>query len=559
MRPAAALLLALAAPALAADPAAAPRRVARATPASPLENVVTPVDRPRGTGAVVYVTPSRAYLDAGAEDGLAAGQVLELRRSGLVVASCKVEELAPHHATCLGSGLKPGDTFRFQAAPEPPEPKLLPPPPPDAELARREAAVEAAPPAPLVDFQAPATRAATPRAHTAEVDAGFSSWYASTAGTSDMLSLDVSIHDAELGKGITLDVEARAEQWLQRYQPRFLPTQKTQLFVWQAQLTATPRDALILSAGRVLPWTIPGATIFDGAMAGFRGNLGSWKLEGGAFGGLVPQPDTTAPTTSRSTGGGYWVLDRSLEKGAWLRQEGRVAVVTSPELGTRIEGSLTARAFMKVMDLSGELHLGGGGKAHAQNDLDAARVDGTFRPLQGLSLGGSFRYAGLTWPQTFDPPAFPGHNRAADYFVFYDFGAVRAGATGGLAKDLGSALNRSWIGPELGFPRLFGWRGGLLIGYLEESGWIAGRSAYAQATVQAAQAVHLLARASWAYENDYGQDQHEVALLASATADLTRHLALRLSLTGRTGFDANGGQGSLPWGMTGFLTLVGTY
>jgi len=149
---------------------------------------------------------------------------------------------------------------------------------------------------------------------------------------------------APVGAGVTLDVDLRAERWLPDPNPRFRPNDASRLYVWRAQLTAPIRSATV-AAGRVLPVGIPGATLFDGASAALR--LGRGEV--GVFGGLVPEPDTTAPTTDRATGGAFWSVEKPLSKGAFLRHDGRLAVVQSPELGTRGEGTLAAGLFSRAV------------------------------------------------------------------------------------------------------------------------------------------------------------------------------------------------------------------
>ncbi len=515
--------------------------------------------RPRGTGAVLYVTATRAYLDAGEADGLAPGAVLELRRGGAVTGRCTVETLADHSAVCTGAGIRVGDTFRFAAAVEPPEPKTLPPPPDDAELARRRAVAEAAPYA-QVEFhpQAQGTgvaAAAGAARRTADVAVTYASWNPSGAGSSNAARLDVVIRDAEVADGVTLDVDARAERWFNREAPRFRPGSDTWLYLWQAQVTARRWEGLSLAAGRVMPWDIPGATVFDGAQAGWRLRSG----EVGVFGGLVPEPDTTAPTSQRYTGGGYWLLRRTLEGGGVVTQEGRVAVVHSPELGSRGEASLAVRAFVKAFDVSAEAQLGAGGKKTAPAYVDGGRVDVGAHPVAGLSLGGSYRYAGLLWPQSFDPPAVPGRGHAADAYAAWDLVTwLRLGATAGLSKDLESKLDRQWVGPEVTFPRLLGSRGGLALSYLQEVGWLEGESAWATLTLRAWEALRLMVRGGWSHEKRFGVDQDEVAASASATADLSAHLGLRLALYGR-GAVSGGGGGSNPTAYSGTATLVASF
>jgi hypothetical protein len=516
--------------------------------------------RSPGTAAVVYVTRTAVYLDAGGEDGLAPGLDVELRRGGEPAGRCRIDSVAPHAAVCAGAGARVGDQARFEPPPAvaEPAPKLLPPPPDPRELERRLAALSAAPAAPLVAFEPSAGGAAVAvaRARTADAALTHASWKASGSGGEHREALDVVIRGAEVADGLTLDVDARAERGLRREAPRFRPRDDTQLYLWQAQLTATPGDALVLSAGRVLPWGIPGASLFDGALVGVRRHAGDVQAEVGGFGGLVPDPVTTGPAADRATGGGYWVLDGALGRGASFRQEGRVAVVRSPELGTRTEASLTGRLFLPVVDLSDEAHLGAGGRASA--GLDAGRVDVTLRPVAGFVAGASYRQTGLAWPQLVEPAVFPGRSRGADAFAYLDLGrGVRVGATGGLARDLSSGLDRTWIGPELGLPRLLGARGGLTVGYLEETGWLRGRSAYAQLAVRPWDRLRAVARASWTHDSGAGVDRDELGLFASAAAELTRNLGLRLSVLSRAAVAVTEeGGGSTPYGVTGLATLV---
>lgn len=568
---AAALLLAATAGGADAPRKARPRRQGRdprvtAVAATPLPDPAPQRgERPPGTGAVAYVTAARAYLDVGADDGLAPGATLELRRDGAVVATCTVEALAPRHAACAGAaGARVGDRVRFAppAAVEAPAPRLLPPLVPDDELARRQAAVEAAPIA-LVEWKPAAggVALAVPRTRVADVAWTHASFVAADAGGAHRESLDVTLRGVEAGAGVTVDVDARAVRWLRRDGPRFRPRDDTQLYLWQAQVGLHP-GALFLSAGRVLPWTVPGATVFDGALAGARGRAFGFDAEVGAFGGVVPQPVTTAFATDRSTGGAYWILDRVLGRGASFRQEGRLAVVHSPELGTRAEASLAGRLFLRRLDLSAEAHLGAGGEETAAGALDAARVDLTARPVAGVTFGGGFRHTGLDWPQPFEPPAFAGRSRAADAFVRWDARPwLRLGLVAGDAEDVASSLAHRWVGPEVTLPTLLGSRGGLTVGYLEEAGWIGGRSAYAQLVARPWDRVRVLVRASWAQDERLAMDEHEVGAFASLSAELSRHVGLRLSLLGRGAVsiaEEEGGAG-VPWGLTGSASVWATY
>ncbi len=510
---------------------------------------------PRAAGTVSYVTAARAYLDAGSEDGLAAGTELALRREGAPAARCTVEEVAPHHAVCTGARARAGDTFALPGVPPAAAPRLLPPPPSEEVLAHRRAVVEGAQVG-LVSYVAgPAAAEVLPRVRALDVAFTHQTWSVSPGGSSSKESLDVLARGVPLTGWLFLDVDARLERWTARTAARFRPRDETQLSLWQAQLTAMPGDALTISVGRVLPWGIPGATIFDGGMAGWRGQRGAARTEVGIFGGAVPEPDRLGGSSERYTAGAFWTLDRRAG-GATFRSEGRVAAVRTPELGARGEASLTGRLFLRAADLSAEVALGVGGAEQAPGAVDAARVDLTLRPGGGVRAGGSFRYAGLAWPQPFEPAAFPGRTRAGDAFVSYDVARwLRVGAIGGLAEDAATGVGRRWFGPELTLPGIVFGRGTLSAAYLEERGFLEGRSAYAQVVGTPVRRVWLLARASWMHEEVGGLAQDEGSLTLGGRAALTSHLALRLSLSGRTGLrEESGGRGVI-----GSATLAGGF
>ncbi len=503
---------------------------------------------------MVYVTAGRAYIDVGAADGLAPGAVIVARRGGAEAGRCTVDVVGDHHAACPSAALRPGDTLTFVASPEPAAPAPLPTLPTAEELAvRARAAAEA--PVVRVEFRPDARREGGAGTGRRIVVAGFEhvSWASTDASTLSAERLDLALHGAPLGAGVVLDVEARAERWVPHANPRFRPEDDARLYVWQAALTA-PVSAVRLSAGRILPYRILGATVFDGASASVkRGNA-----ELGLFGGAVPEPDTLSPTGDRATGGGFWSTERALGGGV-LRHEGRLAVVRSPELGTRVEATLAGRAWLRAVDVSAEAQLGAGGEEQAAALVDAVRVDLAARPTKTVSIGGSYRHTGLDWPDALEPALFPGRSDAADAWGAVELGSfLRVGATGGISRDAASSLDRTWVGPELGIPRLFGRRGGVVLGYLEEGGWLAGRSAYAQLVARPWDPVRLLGRATWAHAKTLGADRDEVGLLASAVAELGRHFGLRLSALGRVPIRVEGG-GSTPWGVTGSVALYAAY
>lgn len=511
-------------------------------PVSPLDAPQPARPRVPGVGRVLQVTSARAYLDAGADDGLAVGQVLQLWRGEAEAGRCTVEAVGPGSATCTGVGLRPGDAFKL--APPAPEVKVvaLPPPPPDEELARRAAAVAAAP-VPLVAWKAPpsAPAMAAPRASVAEVALGAASWNATGGDGWDVARLDAAVHGAAVGP-LTLDLDLRAERWLARgAAAQFRPGEDNRLYVWQAQLGWGSSDGRYsVAAGRVLPWTVPGATVMDGAVVGLRRD--GW--EAGAFGGLVPEPDTLNPATTRATAGGFWSLDRRIGQAVVLRQEGRLAWVRSPELGDRVE--LEADAALHagpVLDLFGSARGAAGGTVKPAGGLDAGRVELGLRPFPGLSVNGGFEYGGLAVPWVSQPVTFGSRNRRADGSVSYELAGVRVGVAGGTSRDEVTSLERSWVGPEVHLARFLTSRLSLSAGYLEEIGWLRGRSAWVQSVARPWDRLRLIARASWMHESSLAMDQEEVGLSLTAAAELTQRIGLRLSALGRMGFSASGGEG----------------
>jgi hypothetical protein len=529
-------------------------------PVSPLETPPPARARVPGVGRVLQVTGARAYLDAGADEGLAVGQVLALWRGEVEFGRCTVEAVAPGSATCTGGMARAGDAFRLGPAPAA-EVKVvtLPPLPAEDELERRAAAAAAAPVA-LVAWKAAAPAVSTlvtPRANVAEVSLGEAHWSSSGGESWDVARLDAAVHGADVGP-LTLDLDLRAERWLSRGAATFRPADDSRLYVWQAQVGWGSRDgALSVAAGRILPWTVPGATVMDGALVGLR--RAGW--EAGVFGGLVPEPDTLNPATTRATAGAYWILDRRWGKDVVLRQDGRLAWVRSPELGDRAE--LEAGAALHAgarMDLFASARGAAGGSVKPTGGLDAGRVELGLRPIPGLSMSGGFEYGGLAVPWVVPPPAFGSRNRRADGSVFYDLGMVRLGLAAGTSRDDVSSLERTWVGPEVQLPRVLSSRLSLSAGYLEEVGWLRGRSAWVQSMARPFDAVRLIGRLSWSHETTLAMDQEEVGLSITAAAELTRRIGLRLSALGRAGFSANGGEGSsTPTGVTASASVYALF
>jgi hypothetical protein len=522
--------------------------------ASPLEDEVSqrPVHR-RGRGEVAYVTAARAYLDVGTDDGLSVGTVVAFARRGDRLGKCTVDEVGDHQASCPAAGLRPGDDASFDPAEPPAAPKVLPEPEDADELARRASSVAAGPLLPQVVFRGYPTGAREAVSRHLEVAVGGASWTSTGVAGRGAGYADVVVREAPITRWLTLDVDARAERWV-KDAAGLGEGGDTRLYVWQVQLNALLPWAT-LSAGRLRSFGALGATVVDGAAASFP--VGPARL--GLFGGALPAPDTLEPGTERATAGGTWSVSSTGPGGVRLGSDGRIAMVRSPELGTRFEGAVGARAWVRSLDLSAEAHFGAGGDVRAPGSLDSARVDLVGRPGLGFTVGGGYRHTALEWPDRFlEPAVWPGRHDAADGFLSWDAGRyLRVAVTGGFSRDADSSLDRKWAGPEVSAMRLVGGRLDLVLGYLEERGWLEGRSAYAQAAFRAGDAVRVVARGTWAYEKSLGLYRDELGGYLGATASLGRHLGLRLAVLGRAPLSQSESGTNL--GVAGNASIVATY
>jgi hypothetical protein len=471
---------------------------------------VRPLD---ATGAVRHATPQRAWLDAGTRDGLAVGQTLHLLRKGQPSGTCTVEMAAERNATCAGPGVRAGDTFAVKPAPGA-LPATLPPRPSGEEQARRLSAVQLAVAAP-VDFKGkPRSEVVLERRRPYEAGVAHAAWLASDARGVHEEMVWAVVRDGQVWKGALLNLDLSAVS-------RTRPPETTRLkaghpaFVWvrEASLTlAEPDRPWALTAGRVLPWRIPGGPTFDGAQAAWRP---SRHAELGLFGGAVPGALLGSPRLEAATGGGYWSAESAFGTRALLRSEGRVAYFTLPGSKSRIEGEATGQAWLgKQLDVSAQARLAFG-DYQAPGNLDAARVDVSWRRPGLLSVYGGWRYAQSMAPDDAAPAFTPGKTRHSDGAVTWEqLGWLHVRVAGGHLHDVSGAVRRTWVGPELAAPRLLGRRGGLALGYAEELGYLAGRHAWLQGDFLLPR-TRLLARAT------FTMDSRPSPLLADSAAGLT--------------------------------------
>lgn len=558
---------------------AAPRRAhpPRQKPARPSPSAPAPYARPapapsrEGEGRVTQVTAARAYLDRGQDAGLTAGVSLQLRRRGRPAGSCKLEWVAPHHATCTGAGASVGDSFQVSKPTQAARPAALPPQIPQAELSRRAASLAAAP-FPKVEFGQGARGGPRVRLGV-ETELAHDAWAAVTAATGPFQEerLDLALRGTEVGAGLRLFLDATALRWSRRPEGfRFPSASATQLYVHQAELSLRePGRAFTLGAGRIWPWAAPGIGVVDGVQAGWRSARGD--LEAGVVGGLVPNAVTLAPELRRPVVGGYiantWTFDGPLR---WLRQESRVSLASTPAEGWRLEVEGLVRGWLgRWADFSAGVRVGLG-QASAPALLDAARVDLGLHPLPQVRFSLGARYSGSGPSEVLEPGGLTTPDRwlHADASGSWDVTSwLSVGASGFHARDLGTRMWRTFGGPEVSFPTALGRLGGISLGYQHEAGAALGRTAYLQAILAPFERLRVFARGS--YFDDAGPlagtvaSGTELGAFTSVEYRFTDWLALRASALGRFGLTPGereeGTAGPRPVGVTASGGLGGRF
>jgi hypothetical protein len=525
----------------------------RPAAARPLDNVAL----------VRSVARGKAYVDGGTREGLAVGAVLQLQRRGSPAGQCTVEVVTERNAVCAGTGVRVGDTVTVNPSAAGSLPAVLPPRPAPEEQARRLASVEQAT-LPLVDFKS--TRVVEVQDRLRRVAVGLASfgYFTSDAGGLFQEQVYASAHGVEVFRGgrLDLDLTAVARTPVSDTE-RFEPGRVSVIWVREASLTwAEPGSPWRIAAGRVLPWLMPGGNTFDGAQAGWRPREGT---ELGVFGGGVPDLMTTAPGFDRATGGGYWAVDGQVG-GSVLRNEGRLALVRLPGSRSRVELETAGQAWVgRRLSVDGMVRAGFGDYA-APGKIDSGRVDASYASPNVWSASAGYHYENSLVPQAAAPALYPGRSReVAGSFSFDRMGWLLVRANASHFLDLGMVpfsphQTRTWGGPEVVAPRLFGARGGMSIGYSEQLGTWAGRSAWVQGDLTLGRVSRLMARAAWmmdARPSPLAADQ-TVGLTVASVNDLAPWLRLRLSGMGRYGIPPSG-EAQSDWGATFLAALEVRY
>ncbi|MDP2342058.1 MAG: hypothetical protein Q8O67_13960 [Deltaproteobacteria bacterium] len=472
---------------------------------------------------VQYVGGGAAFLDRGARDGLAVGAVIDFTRRGRSAGTCTVDAVADHSARCAFADKRvvagPGDRISYERVdpvdtvsseegrPGPPARVA------DAELARARAEVTAAA-SPKVVYAKSRKRAGVVVGNRFEVGARARSWVVFGGSDSAFVrpSVDVGVRGG-LGflPGLYASSSLRVQgDVLAPAGERFRNSVPAELYVWDAALGLAPGRGVMGSIGRFRPQKAPGMTVIDGALLGFVGFGGA--LEVGAYGGLLPDLITTAPSFDRVAAGAYFGVDAAPIKGLLLLPRARVGFLTSSDLRkTRAEAEAQLQTlFTNALAIGASVRLALPGDTAAVV-VDAARIDVDAAPISSLRVRAGWRLigdqpgdldTGVVADQTLVPAVRAAqHGDLALQWTTTEW--LVLGGSGAVAIDDESGLVRGSVGPEVGLPQLFGDVGGLSLGAYEEPGSTWGRSAFVQTNTRP------LPGLSWATRLSYFE--HEAA------------------------------------------------
>jgi hypothetical protein len=460
-----------------------------------------PVAVPRASGEIRFVTAKRLYLDRGATDGLRAGDKVTFSRGRRQVGGCTIDLVGAHDAVCRATGLLAGDLFaapkRSSAAPRP-APAALPAPEPGETLERRAAAIAESPHA-KVDF-VPQARSAC--AATATVGAGVSV-YAARPGAPQyvMETLDVALHHVPLGEsGLRFDTAFSLIHPQTASIPRFRPAGGTEFYLWDAEISRREIDSkTVFAAGRIWPWHTPGLPILDGVQLGRRNEAGT--MEGGAYGGLIPETLTVEPSWDSWAGGLYGALAQPGARGDVIRmaqEEARLGMRHSPTIGWVREGEAQVAIEAAGIGLATGGRLRDAPEVDRQPVLELVNGEAWLRESTSVGARLQVRYLGVAPEQ--EPllrdelPRVLGGYHGSFSLSWDPSRAVGAVVTGNAHHEQEGDLNEVNVGLDLHLSHLFGDVGGLWLGATAGQGWMQSRSAYLQVILAASTRLRFLGR-----------------------------------------------------------------
>ena len=458
-------------------------------------------------GHVLFATDQRAYLDRGKLDGLEAKQSLPILRGGRAIATCTVEQTAEHQATCTGARLHVGDTFRPPGATARPAPKAavasaLPPVTATATLQERAEAVSQTA-IDKVDFHGKRLFGGRTRI---VVTPALAIWRTqSDPGSSTTLEqIDGAVQAYDVGlAGLRLDAAFSALRWgAGSGAGRFRPDERTQFYLWQAELSRRSDAAgTVFAAGRIWPWHLPGLTLLDGVQIGRHDREGT--REAGLYAGLLPTALGLGPSTDAFSAGFYGMLTEvGQPRGLFrlARQTARLGMWHTPGAGWTADVEGAGQIWLGPTSVSGGGRVRLSAAGGARPVLERAYLDFGMRPTLTLGGGLHVRYFGVSAGDVAalvgEVPANTGAVHAvadvhADPWVWLGLAGFA-----GIHQERASGRAQRHGAGEVRFPRLLRSFGGASAGAEIQEGWTKARVLYGQLVLRAGPAFVATARVS---------------------------------------------------------------
>ncbi len=257
------------------------------------------------TTRVTYVSGGSVYLEAGRDQGVAAGDTAEARRNGQRIAGLLVREVTSRRAVC--------DTFATAAMPRIGDEARYRPHAKTTVVAER-----AAPDSGRAGRAASAGNAPARRRHArtwrGRVSLGYLGVDSDAGSRMRQPTLDLRLDRIGSALNLHADVRGRSTSL----------DQSTERQARVYRLAATWHDALSqrrLTVGRQVLSAAPGAAFFDGVVGEI--DRGAWTLA--LFGGGEPEASTFEPSFAQTQAGGFARLRRGHAGRVWSATLGVLA------------------------------------------------------------------------------------------------------------------------------------------------------------------------------------------------------------------------------------------
>lgn len=450
---------------------------------------------------VAYRTGDTIYINRGERHGLQPGMRVTFARHGKSTGQCDVGHVAAKTASCIAAAenigrVQLGDRVRFAASERPAAPVAKPSKKPSrADMQQARTLLDAIETQPVA-FTGIRQRELVGMRSGANARARVQGWAAWDRPNRTFVrpSLDAGVRVAfPFWPGLAASSAFRVQgDALAPENERFRPGEVAEFYVWDAALRFdAPQTRWVGALGRFRPALLPGATLIDGLLLGYRAEGAAWEI--GGYGGSIPNLVSLSPGLERWTLGAYAKADWSLADGLQILPRLRLALLAADDF-SRLRGEAETQLFVllsRALSLSASARLGLPAVS-AQPTLDAARIDLSWSPTERLRFQVAWRTLNDTFGELdvplgaggFDVWASRGTHRGdfSTYWTFFD--GLEIGVIGGGTLDSAFADARAYIGPELNWPRLLGDFGGVSLGHLEEPGFLSGRNSYVQTQIR---------------------------------------------------------------------------